>query len=81
MISVAVFLIPYALFFLIFAFFAFVDLYMLIRWSTTSGIALVATLIFIVVAAGMLFETYQATTTIDWAHTIPLIPSFGAPTF
>ena len=81
MVSLAALLIPFAIFFLVFAFFAFIDLINIIRWSTTGAGAFFSCIIFIAVVAFILTNTYHAALGIDWSQQIQIIPAFGASTF
>lgn len=70
MFPIAVFLIPYGLFLLVFLFFSFVDLTHIVKYSTTNLTTFIATFIYLAVTTLILYATYYAVIEIDWSRTI-----------
>lgn len=81
MIPLSFLFIPYGICLVFLGFFALVDLFQVIRWSTTTEGAIFLSIIFLGGVAIILTATYQMIGTINWAQTLPLLSAFGAPSF
>lgn len=77
MIPIAVFLIPYTLFLLVFLFFSFVNIYHLIHFGRATGImGFFATFLFLAITVLILNTTYLYAIGIDWSQTFNLFSAF-----
>ena len=71
-------LIPFGAFLLAFAFFSLVNILNLAKYGARNFVGFLASFIFICGAAIILFMTWQAVGTTDWATTVPV---FTTPSF
>lgn len=68
--TVAIFLIPAALFLFLFGFFSLVALYHMLRFGEKNFLTFIVTFLYIAVSAIILFAAWLSLQTIDW--TVPL---------
>jgi len=78
---IAFFLIPYAIFILLFFFFALMSLSHLVKYSATNMATFIATFTFLAVATLICYASYNMIMTVDWSYPVVIIANFNAPTF
>lgn len=70
-------LIPYALFFLLFIIFVWINIYHIVLFGSMSATSFFATFIFLGVSAYILFLTWDLLAVVDWGAKITIFKGWG----
>ena len=76
-VPLSVFLIPYAIFFIIFVAFVWVDIHHLVLFGSFDVPSFFATFLFLAVSAYLLFMTWNLLLPADWSASVTLFQGFG----